>query len=323
MPSPFKPKEVTPVQKLAYYWVHVDDTTKGYFEQLYKQHPQDVSELLAGEALLPAGECKTLQDWVDGKGGGEALSAFDFSHVYISITDVRCEPEQVDSGGRFKIVWAGEAEADFPAREDRLVIMDRDTSGEVRTITLTYPEIKAGSVKEEIDCDPLPDGTYLVNLTVNTDGTDHGTELTAQGIRNTAGVDVYVGESEAAWHARLAPIIAQIQNKANEAVWVGVDETIEPRNAQAIAELTRLAVDIDRPGRVEQGPRTEVSTGLDSYAERLSVREPPYQLVDPAKWTTLRERLQGLTIMINADQIRTFQERLKAWLDDYMKDVFL
>ena len=114
--------------------------------------------MLAGEALLPAPNCPTLQDWVDGKGGGEALSFSDFEHVYIQIEELKSEPGQVDAGEKFKVVWTGEAKSDFPARKDTLVFMDIRSSEEVRTLTLTYPEIKAGAVKEEIDCGPLPDG---------------------------------------------------------------------------------------------------------------------------------------------------------------------
>jgi hypothetical protein len=299
---------------LAYYWTRADDTTKGYFEQLYKMYPQDVSEVLAGEALLPAGNCKTLQDWVDGKGGGEALDALDFQHVYISIEELRTEPAQVGSGGKFKVVWTGEAKADFPAREDRLVIVDRETGKEVRNITLTYPEIKAGEVKEEIDCAPLPDGDYSVALTVNIDGTDHGTELTAQGIRHTAGADVFVGDSERAMQARLAPIIVEIQRQAVEATR---GDSLGPENARAIKELARLVGNIDQVGwGPEGGPRSEVSEEIYSFAERLPDDDPPATF-SRAAWPALRERLQGMTFMISPAEMGAFQERLRAWLDDY------
>jgi hypothetical protein len=313
-PSPFKTKEVTPVQKLAYYWTRLDDTTKGYFEQLYKMYPQDVSEVLAGEALLPAANCKTLQDWVDGRGGGEALDASNFQHVYISIAELRAEPAQVDRGGKFKVVWTGEAQADFPAREDRLVIADKATDKEVRNMTLTYPEIKAGAVQEEIDCAPLPDGVYTVVLTVNIDGTDHGTELTAQGIRNMSGIEVFVGDSKAAMQARLLPILAQIHGQAIE---VTRGERVGPETARAIKELARSVGDIDQVGwGPGGGPRSEESQAIYSLAERLPDDTPPADF-HPAAWPALRERLQGMTNMITIDEMGAFQERLRAWLDDY------
>jgi hypothetical protein len=317
MPSPFKTKEVTPVQKLAYYWTRLDDTTKGYFEQLYKMYPQDVSEVLAGEALLPAGNCKTLQDWVDGKGGGEALDASDFQHVFISIAEFKAEPAQVDSGANFKVIWTGEAGADFPAREDRLVIKDTASDKEVRNITLTYPEIKAGAVKEEIDCAPLPDGIYSVVLTVNIDGTDHGTELTAQGIRNMAGIELFVGDSPAAMQARLTPVLIEIQRQAFD---VTRGDSFGPENARAVKELARSVGDIDQVGwGPGGGPRTDVSEAIRSFAENLP-NDPPVDIsMNAAAWSALRERLQGMTGLITHSDIGVFQERLRAWLDEYGK----
>lgn len=322
MPSPFKPKEVTPVQKLAYYWTRLDDTSKGYFEQLYKMHPQDVSEVLAGEALLPAPNCSTLQDWVDGKGGGDALTAFDFSHVTINISEIKAEPEQVDADEKFQIVWAGEAEADFPAREDTVVFMNRESGEEVRNLTVTYPEIKAGAVKEEIECGPLPNGSYVVTLTVNVDGTDPGTELTAQGLRNMAQTTVYVGESDDAWQARLGPVITAMQRQ----IFIAINGSAGPdrfmrTNAEAIKELAGLAADADRPGR-DIGPRTELSSDLNFYGERLSTfpNHGDDELIPAARWAPLRERLQGMQASMSlssAEDVRKFQERLKAWLDEY------
>ncbi len=284
MPSPFKTKEVTPVQKLAYYWTRLDDQTKGYFEQLYKKYPQDVSEVLAGEALLPAPNCPTLQDWVDGKGGGEALSFSDFEHVYIQIEELKSEPEQVDAGEKFKVVWTGEAKSDFPAREDTLVFMDIRSSEEVRTLTLTYPEIKAGAVKEEIDCGPLPDGSYMATLTVNVDGSEHGSELTAQGIRNVAQVDVHVGESEEAFRARLAPVIVAIQRQANTAF-------MGDSGAENWARRP------PRPSRIWPG-WLPTSIGPDASRQRVrvprwrapSTTEPRTCLSSTRSWTTLGRR---------------------------------
>jgi hypothetical protein len=250
---------------------------------------------------------------VDGKGGGEALDALDFQHVYISIAEVRAEPAQVGSGGKFKVVWTGEAQADFPAREDRLVIVDTATDKEVRNMTLTYPEIKAGEVKEEIDCAPLPDGEYGVGLTVNIDGTDPGTELTAQGIRMMASTDVFVGDSERAMQARLAPIIVEIQRQIVEATR---GDSLERENARAIKELARLVGNIDQVGwGPEGGPRSDVSQGIYLFAERLPDDDPPANFTR-AGWPALRERLQGMTFMIPGE-MGAFQERLRAWLDDY------
>jgi hypothetical protein len=251
---------------------------------------------------------------VDGKGGGEALDASDFQHVYISIAELRTEPAQVDSGGKFKVVWTGEAQADFPAREDRLVIVDTATDKEVRNMTLTYPEIKAGEVKEEIDCAPLPDGDYGIGLTVNVDGTDPGTELTAQGIRMMARTDVFVGDSQAAMQARLAPIIIEIQRQAVEATR---GDSFGPENARAIKELARLVGNIDQVGwGPGGGPRSEVSEGIYLFAERLPDDDPPATFTRAA-WPALRERLQGMTFLITPDEMGAFQERLRAWLDDY------
>jgi hypothetical protein len=318
MPSPFKAKEVTPVQKLGYYWIRLDDTTKGYFEQLYKKYPQDVSEILAGEALLPAGPCNTLQDWVDGKGGGEALTLMSFDSVYIDIREMKAEPEQVGSDQPFKVVWAGEAKADFPDREDRLVILDHDGT-EVRNMTLTYPAIKAGAVKEEIDCSPLPNGTYTASLTINVDGTDHGTELTAQGIRSLGNASIYVGESEDAYIARLSPIIADIQGKVGE---ITLTERFGPGNAQAIRDLALLAVDVDRPGRAnDPGPRTEVATDLADVAGRLPTFDalrPDEEVLRAAAWAPLRERLRGMMTLVTIDEIRSFQGRMLDWLNSYL-----
>jgi hypothetical protein len=327
MPSPFKTKEVTPVQKLAYFWTRLDDTTKRYFEQLYKMYPQDVSEVLVGEALLPARNCTTLQDWVDGKGGGGALTASDFSHVYISITDVKAEPEHVDSGKPFKIVWAGMADDDFPARKDTIIISDRQTNREVRTLTLAYPEIKAGSVKEEIDCGDLPDGVYAFVLTVNTEGTDHQTELTAQGIRNMQMGIVYVGESAAAKEARMAPIISGIQNKGNDATLAGPDGMLLPEGMRAIGEMAQLASTLDPPRLHEDNPElnrevkaraAEVSMALKTHADNLSRYQDPAQLLRPSQWPPLRERLQGLISTMTLD-LPSFLDRLIVWLGDYVK----
>jgi hypothetical protein len=256
---------------------------------------------------------------VDGKGGGEAISIFDFDSVYIDIREMKAQPEQVSSDQRFKVVWTGEAKADFPEREDRLVFVDQDGT-EVRNMTLTYPAIKAGAVKEEIDCNPLPDGTYTVALTVNVDGTEHGTELTAQGLRNSMSVPLYVGDSESAYLARLAPIIAEIQGKAGEAT---AGDRFESRNGQAVKELALLAVDVDRPGRAsDPGPRTEVATELATVAASLpSFDSAPSgeELLRAASWTPLRERLRGMMTLVNMDEVRSFQGRMLDWLNSYLE----
>jgi hypothetical protein len=317
MPSPFKLKDLTPTQKLHYYWIRLDDTTRGYFEQLYAKYPRDVSELLAGEALLPADGRKTLHDWVDGNGGGEALTASDFESVFINITEMKAEPQQLDSNQGFRVVWTGEATADFPEREDRLVFANQD-GAEVRNMTLTYPAIKAGPVKEEIDCNPLPNGTYVVTLTVNVEGTDHGTQLTSQGIRSSAGVPIYVGDSDSAFFARLAPIIGEIQTKAHE---LAAADKFVPRNAQAIKELAQLAVDIDRPGQGDNpGPRAQAATNLAAYVDRLPTFDyagATDEVLNAPAWAALRERLVGIVTLVNIEEVRTFQERLLSWLDAY------
>jgi hypothetical protein len=118
-------------------------------------------------------------------------------------------------------------------------------------------------------------------------------------------------------------MIAEIQRKANDAIWGDSRDKFGPRNAQAIIELARLAADVDLPPG-KQGRRTEVSDALDSYAYRLPTlegRSPNDQgeWVDPAAWTPLQDRLQGMVTTINFEDIRAFQTRLRAWLDDYSK----
>ena len=148
------------------------------------------------------------------------------------------------------------------------------------TLTLTYPEIEAGAVKEEIDCGPLPDGSYMATLTVNVDGSEHGSELTAQGIRNVAQVDVHVGESEEAFRARLAPVIVAIQRQATTA-FMGDSGRGElgPQASQAIKDMARLVADVDRPGREQTaGPRTEVASAIyDSSREPACLQPGPGQ----------------------------------------------
>jgi hypothetical protein len=319
VPGAFKPKEVTPVQKLAYYWTRLDETTKGYFEHLYALHPVDVSELLAGEALLPAGSCRTLQDWVDGKGTDEeAITAFSFESVYINISALKIVPEFPQAGEAFKIVWEGEAQTDFHEREDTVEITD-GMGDVVKTLTLTYPETGAGAINEEIDVDGLPDGSYNLLLTVNVDGTEHGTELTERGLRSGIGQTFFVGESEDAFRARITPAVTEIISLGSG---LFTEPIFGPRDTDAVARMLDLVTDLDRGGSGFDGPLTEIASKLESAKGMVGqAREgQAYAEMDPerrAGFTTLRERMSGM--LMDVYDISKFQERFYDWMQEYAK----
>jgi hypothetical protein len=115
---------------------------------------------------------------------------------------------------------------------------------------------------------------------------------------------------------RLVPIINEIHRQAVEATR---GDSLGLENARAIKELARSVGNIDQVGwGPEGGPRSDLSEQISSFAERLP-DTPPSVTVNAAAWSALRERLQGMTALITPYEMGAFQERLRAWLEDYEK----
>ena len=163
----------------------------------------------------------------------------------------------------------------------------------------------------------------MATLTVNVDGSEHGSELTAQGIRNVAQVDVHVGESEEAFRARLAPVIVAIQRQANTAFMGdsgrGDWARRPPRPSRIWPGWLPTSIGPDASRQRVRVPRWRAPS--DDRAENLPVFNQV--LDDPGTaWGPLRDRLQGMMSRnANVDDVPAFQGEVLAWLNEYSQIV--
>lgn len=313
--------------KLAAFWTMESELGRGYFEELYKKYPADVSKLLAGEELLPDDDHKTLEDWVKGSNISEKWGdtvVTDLTQVMVNVHEISTEPAHVLDGEKFKVRWKGVAGAVVPEREDRIEFKD-DHGTLVKSWTVTYPEAAPGPVVADFEVDGLPAGMYTLEMDLNTDGAEPGGELTEQGYRTQAYHSIFVGLSNEALLIRY-PEFGFVSGSLTN---VGMNDAAD-RNSlwmlreafQSLATIFETFPEEKEDGIVRGDPdlKARMQARAEYFEERAKDLAEGETFVDQQKWPRAREEAAGIGVAMGNDimKIKELAARLEEWCRTYL-----
>jgi hypothetical protein len=200
------------VNQLAAFWSTQPDATKLIFNQLYREAPDLVLRVLTQGQLQPD-PAHTAIDQIVAPAGDFAV----LNQPGVSIYDVVIAPPFPKANEKFTARWTRSIKGPLPEHSDAVQIVDRDGQP-----VEERPESRAAVPADTQDTqtmtfDGLPTGTYTVSVWSNLEGNDGSGVPTAQGMRGTSGVSLYVGDTRDSQIVQTLPAAELITGGINDA----------------------------------------------------------------------------------------------------------
>jgi hypothetical protein len=181
------------IQRMQVWWNTLDQSTKGFFEQLYERDRDGVLAVVSG-GEVPARE-GTLASFLD-------ANVFDVLDNIPRIDvqgEVTVDPASPDANQPFTLSWTetNSTKADCLAYTDLVQVFD-DGGAVVFEQSLNREALPVGgTVQGSMQVTGLPMGVYSAYISTNADGIDQGAgQPTAQGFKGYGNAQVGVGGAD-------------------------------------------------------------------------------------------------------------------------------